>query len=413
MLEGQIIKFYRERQNMMQKDLGIGICSSTHISKIERGLTEVSKETIDLLSKRLCIEMETEINTYFDLDSLLKKWHESIILKLNAKAKSIKKQLEAISLLQMPVIYRSYTLVLTRYYLLIGLDHQAKSLIDEMEKWSDLSPYENSMLLHIKGINSLMNKNFYNAISYFQGIDLTYYNNQEYYYHLAVAYHSLNSRVMAYYYAEKSLRFFTEIRSITGMIEAEMLMLIQVEQDEYCESKDTEYQKLIEMAENFRLDHQKAILTHNLAYQKVCQGKYETASEYYKQSMDTSDTHTEIYLAALEGYIKALTQQGLKSTEELLKLAEKGIALSEELNETIFKHSFHLHKYKLQNVEEKYYYYLEKEAFPYFKKMAYGLLIEHYSIKLFDFHMEKGNVKEANQYATYLVEKYRKNDKFA
>ncbi|MEE6451684.1 helix-turn-helix transcriptional regulator [Gottfriedia acidiceleris] len=413
MLEGQIIKFYRERQNMMQKDLGMGICSSTHISKIERGLTEVSKETIDFLSKRLCIEMETEINTYNYLDSLLKKWHESIILKLKTKAKSIKKQLEAIPLLQIPVIYRSYTLVLTRYYLLMGLNHQAKALIDAMEKWSDLSPYENSMLLHIKGINGLMNKDFLKAISYFQGIDLTYYNNQEYYYHLAVAYHSLNSRVMAYYYAEKSLHFFTEIRCITRMIDAEMLMLIQVEQDEFYEPKETEYQRLIEMTENFGLDDQTATLTHNLAYQKVRQGEYGKASEYYHQSMDISDPHTETYLAALEGYIKALTNQGLKSTEKLLQLVGKGIALSEEINETVFKHSFHLHKYNLQNDQEKYFNYLEKEAFPYFKNMAYVLMIEHYSIKLFDFHMENGNVKEANQYAAYLVEKYRKNDKFA
>ncbi|MBB2481294.1 helix-turn-helix transcriptional regulator [Bacillus sp. APMAM] len=44
MLEGKIIKFYRESKGMTQKDLGDGICSNTHLSKIERGLTEVSKE---------------------------------------------------------------------------------------------------------------------------------------------------------------------------------------------------------------------------------------------------------------------------------------------------------------------------------------------------------------------------------
>jgi tetratricopeptide (TPR) repeat protein len=412
MLEGKIIKFYRECQKMMQKDLGIGICSSTHISKIERGLTEVSKETIDLLSQRLGIDMETEIETYIGIDSLLKKWHESIILKLNTKAESIKKQLEAVALLQMPDIYRSYTLVLTRYYLFIGQEHQAKSLIAEMDKWSDLSPYEKNMLLHIKGINRLINNEFNKAISYFQGIDPTCYNNQEYYYHLALAYHSLNSRVLAYFYAEKSLHFFTEIRSITRMIEAEMIMLGELEQDGFYEPQDTEYERLIELTENFGLDHHRAALTHNLAYLKVRQGDYEKASECYKQSMETSDPHTDIYLSALEGYIKALTNQGLKSTEELLQLAERGIALSEEINETIFKHYFHLHKYNLQNDQEQYYHYLEKEAFPYYKKMAHVLLFEHYSIKLFDYHMEKGNVEEANHYAALLVEKYRRNDKF-
>jgi len=413
MLEGQIIKFYRERQSMMQKDLGIGICSSTHISKIERGLTEVSKETINFLSKRLCIDMETEIKTYMGLDSLLKKWHESIILKMKRKAKRIKKQLEAIALLQMPVIYRSYTLVLTRYYLFIGQGHQATSLIAEMDKWSSLSLYEKYMLLHIKGINSLINKEFYKAISYFQGIDLTYYNNQEYYYHLAFAYHSLNSRVLAYYFAEKSLHFFTEVRSLTRMIEAEMLMMIQVERDELYDPKDTEYQRLIEMTENIGLDHQRAVLTHNLAYQKVRQGNYDKACEYYKQSMDIKDPHTALHIASLEGYINALTKQGSKSTEELLQLVETGIDLSEEITDPIYIHFFYLHKYNLQNEKELYYHYLEKEAFPYYQKMAHVRLFEHYAIKLFDYHMEKGNVEEANQYAAYLVEKHRRNDKFA
>ncbi|MEH7451143.1 helix-turn-helix transcriptional regulator [Gottfriedia acidiceleris] len=413
MLEGQIIKFYRERQNMMQKDLGIGICSSTHISKIERGLTEVSKETINLLSERLGIDMEIEIKTYNGIDSILKKWHESIILKLKTKAKNLKEQLEAIALLHMPDIYRSYTLILTRYYLLIGQGHQATSLIAEMDKWSDLPPYEKNMLLHIKGFNALINKEYYKAISYFQGIDLTYYNNQEYYYHLAFAYHSLNSRVLAYYFAEKSLSFFTEVRSFTRMIEAEMLMLVQVERDEFYDPKDIEYQRLIEMTENIGLDHQRAMLIHNLAYQKVRQGNYDKASEYYKQSMDIKDPNTALHIASLEGYINALSKQGLKSTEKLLQLVEKGIALSEEITEPIYLHFFYLHKYNLQKEKELYYHYLEKEAFPYYHKMAHVRLSEHYAIKLFDYHMEKGNVEEANQYAAHLVEKYRRNDKFA
>ncbi|MFY0762487.1 helix-turn-helix domain-containing protein [Metabacillus dongyingensis] len=41
---------------MKQSVLGYKICSISHISKIERGITEVSKETIDLLSIRLGIE---------------------------------------------------------------------------------------------------------------------------------------------------------------------------------------------------------------------------------------------------------------------------------------------------------------------------------------------------------------------
>jgi HTH-type transcriptional regulator, quorum sensing regulator NprR len=412
MLEGKIIKFYRERQNIKQKDLGKAICSTTHISKIERGLTEVSKETIQLLANRLGIDMQSEIETYLSLDSLLNKWHESIIMKHNAKAEDIKKQLENVALLQLPEINRLYTLILTRYYLLMNEVHLVKSLIHELDCCSDLSPYEKNMLLHIKGIDGLSNAKYYEAISLLQEIDPIYYNNPEYYYHLAVAYHSLNLRVLAYYYANKSLHFFTELRSFTRIIETETLMLIQVEQEEFYIPSDSEYQRLLEMTDNFNLDHQQAVLYHNYAYQQVRQGNYEKAAEYYKKSMDARDPLSSFYIGSLEGYLNALTKQRIKPNEELLQLANRGISLSEKHNNTTFKHFFHLHKYKLQNEIEKYYHYLEIEAFPYFNKMGYALVVEHYLVKLFDYHMENGNLEQANYYAKSIIEKYRKNHKF-
>ncbi|MGM0838054.1 MAG: helix-turn-helix domain-containing protein [Bacillota bacterium] len=407
MVEGKIIKFYRELQNMKQSVLGYGICSMSHISKIERGLTEVSKETIDLLSDRLGIDMKSEIEAYLSLDKLFKEWHESIIMKLNTKAESIKKQLENVALLKMPSIYRSYTLLLTRYYLLTGEFHLVNSLIKEMDCWSSLSPYEKNMLLHIKGIDLLYKEQYDKAISHLQEIDLTYYNNPEYYYHLAIAYHSLKLRVLAYYYFDKSLHFFTATRNFPLMIEVEMLMLIQVEQEQFFESG---YQRLIDISENSGLEHQRALLAHNLAYQHLRHGNYEKACEYYKQSIDSRDPLSKYYLVSLEGYLNASTKQGVKSIKELLQLAEKGKTLSEKLKDITYKHFFQLHIYNLQNEKEKYYDYLETNATPYFKKIGNGLLTEYYSIKLFDYHIEKGNNEKVIHYAKSLVEKLRNND---
>ncbi|MGA5690182.1 hypothetical protein [Cytobacillus pseudoceanisediminis] len=36
MYEGKIIKFYREKTKLTQQQLGEGICSDTHVSKIEK-----------------------------------------------------------------------------------------------------------------------------------------------------------------------------------------------------------------------------------------------------------------------------------------------------------------------------------------------------------------------------------------
>lgn len=410
MIQGKIIKFHRELQVLKQIDLGEGICSKTHISKIERGLTEVSEETIELLAKRLRIDMQSEMNTYLSLDLLLKEWHESIILKLNSKAESIKKQLESVSLLQLPDFYCSYKLILTRYYLLIGEGKLALSLIKEMDGYQDFTSYNQNMFLHIKGKFCLDYEKEYNkAISHLKKIDITYYNNPEYYYDLAIAYHCMDSHVLAYYYANKALQFFTAAHSFTRMIEAEMMMLIQVEQADYFDPKDSEFPRLIEMAESLGLNNQKAKLLHNYAYQQFRFGNYEKAVEYYGQVLKIRETTNSLYLVSLEGYLNASTKLGLKSDSDLMSLAKDGFSLANKLKDTMYKHYFQLHLYKLQNQQEKYYDYLEREAYPYFKEMGYGLASEHYEMKLLNYYMEKGKVNLANKYALSIVEKHQKN----
>lgn len=410
MIEGKIIKFHRERLGLKQADLGKGICSKTHISKIERGLTEVSNETIEELAKRLDIDMAEELKTYRGLDLLLKEWHEAIILKLTSKAKTIKKQLEAIVLLQTPDFHRSNMLILTKYYISIGEGDNAKSLIFEMNSWKDLTLFDQNMLLHIKGEYCLFHeKDYSKAIKYLKKIDLTYYNNPEYYYHLAVAYHHMDSRVLAYYYATKALHFFTTKHSFTRIIETEMLMLIQVEQEEYFDPKDSGYPRLIEMADSLGLTKQKIQLLHNFAYQQFRYGEYERAFTYYQQVIDIVKPSDAQYLLSLEGYLNAATKLEVLSKKELLAIAEEGLALAKQKNDAMSEHFFRLHLYKINRQEELYYQYLEKEMYPAIKKVGYGLASETYEIKLFDYYMEKGLIDKASHYAIPIMEKYRKN----
>ncbi|MEH7802743.1 helix-turn-helix transcriptional regulator, partial [Bacillus pumilus] len=49
---GQIIKLYRYKQNMTQSELAEGICSVSHLSKIENGSKEANQDTINLLLER-------------------------------------------------------------------------------------------------------------------------------------------------------------------------------------------------------------------------------------------------------------------------------------------------------------------------------------------------------------------------
>ncbi|ART75237.1 hypothetical protein B4U37_03895 [Sutcliffiella horikoshii] len=415
MLEGKIIKFYREFQGLKQKDLGDGICSSTHISKIERGLTEVSGETIDFLCKRLGIEMESEIKNYREIEQLLKEWQEAIVKKLKPRVESIKRQLQGFNLLHMQDFYHLYTLILARYYLFIGEARMADGLMEEISAWtdSDLTPYENNLLLHVKGVYHLNLKNNYvEALAYLKGINLEGYPNQEYYYDLAYAYHSLNSRVLAFFNANKALQYFTKIRSFSRIIEAEMLMVIQLEQSEDHPTLSQEYHRLIEMTEDYGLEHQKAMLYHNVAYLYLRNAEYQKASGFYKKSMDAREKSHPNYLGSLEGYVNALTKEGKTSKEKLLTLVEQGLDLSKASSSTTFIHIFKMHYFYLSHQTEKYYEYLEEEAFPYFKEKGYMLLVEHYGVVLFDYYMEKNDMERANRFAGPVINKFRRNNQF-
>ena len=413
MLEGKIIKFYRERKNMTQKELGDGICSGTHVSKIERGLTEVSQDTIQFLANRLEIDIEREMKTYTGLDLLLKKWEEAIIMKFDAKAENLKKQLEQIALLQIPDFYRSYTLLLTRYYLMTDERSKAEALIKEMDKWVDLSQRERNMLLHIKGIYGLQIKHDYSeAINLLKQVDSTYYNNSEYYYHMAVAYHSTNSRVLSYYYASKALAFFEKAHCYVRVIETEMLMLIQIEQDITSGPQNEKYHELIEMCENFGLEKQKSLLLHNFGYHSIRHENYEDACHYYQESMKLKDPATPNYLGSLEGYINASVLLGKESPKKLIALAEKGLKTAKDTGATTFVHFFQLHIYKLKKQEDHYFNYVETELYPFLKKLGYVLPAEHYEIRLFDYHFDNGNIEKANEYAKFIADKNRRKNHF-
>lgn len=94
MIEGKLIKFYREKAGLTQGQLCEGICSVTHLSKIERGITEYSEEITHLLSKRLKICLEDEFVRYQNLHQKLKLWHDTFVMQQHKETENLKNEIE-------------------------------------------------------------------------------------------------------------------------------------------------------------------------------------------------------------------------------------------------------------------------------------------------------------------------------
>jgi hypothetical protein len=114
----------------------------------------------------------------------------------------------------------------------------------------------------------------------------------------------------------------------------------------------------------------------------------------------------------LEGYINSLTKEGNTPKDELMKLVEEGLALCRNFSDTTFHHLFTMHYHSILAEEDKYYHYLENEAYPHFDKMGYVMTKEFYAVKLFDYYMSKNDMTNANRYAGSLVDKFRRDNQF-
>ncbi|XRG78624.1 helix-turn-helix transcriptional regulator [Rossellomorea sp. GAMAL-10_SWC] len=404
MYEGKIIKFYREKYKLTQEQLGKNICSVTHISKIECGQTKYAPEIINLLSKRLGIDMELEVASFMNIKQRLLHWHDVIIMQLSEEMNQINYEFEMEELIQISEYHDMYQLLRAKYFLTYNKCSEAFKIIKKIQKKEDkLAPYEQNLLKHILGIYYLARQEFTKVIQILKSIDNTVYKNPEYYYHLAVAYHTISAPVLAYYYAEKSHLFFKQINNYLRVIDAEMLMIIQVQGDTLEEEIINRFKNLIRSCELCNTPDRKAKVLHNLAYAYYRGKNFKEASKYYKASMSLKDTECSAYLLSLEGYIRSSYESNSFKLEELIQEAEVGLFTAKKNSYTLYVHLFKLLIYLLKSKEKEYYHYLNNRALPMFIKYGFTFLTERSKKELFNYYSRMNLNVQAMEIAQLIV----------
>ncbi|WP_088042554.1 helix-turn-helix domain-containing protein [Bacillus sp. EAC] len=409
MYEGKIIKFYRDKYRLTQEQLGKGICSITHISKIELGQTKYAPEIITLISERLGISMEMEIEKLINLKQRLFQWHDAIIMQLFEEMDQINNELEQEELIQISEYIHMYDLLRARYLLMKNNLSDTLKIINKIQGLEEkLTPFESNLLKHVSGIYYLEKQDYIKAIQILKVIQNKIYNNPEYYYHIAVAYHTIHSPVLAYYYAEKSNHYFKQINNYLRVIDAEMLMIIQVNDDGFYD--DEVYDEIINRLKNLitscdicNAPARKAKILHNLAYVYFQRKNYHLASKYFKESMSLKAKESPFYLLSLEGFIRSSFVGELTSADELIQNAEEGLIFSINTNQLLYIHLFKLLIYLLKSEEKKYHQYLLNKAIPMYKKFGFNYLIKRSKKELFNYYSKKNLGDKALEMAQLLI----------
>ena len=405
MIEGQIIKFYREKEGWTQSKLVQGICSVTHLSKIERGITEYSHEITTLLAKRLDINIEKEVRNYHQIHQKLIDWHEAMIMQRTENVERLKMEIEYEPLKDCSDFLNQYLLLHARYHLFKLQTDQAYQLLTTIPGQEvQLTTYEQSLCKHIWGIYYFLTGQFIQCIEVLKSINQDQYNHQEYFYHLAIAYHSIHSNITSYYYAEKALHYFRKTLNMLRIIDTETIMIVQLNTRELHDFEETKqkYETLLKTCDTCHSMDRKVKLINNFAFEHFRRKMYREASILYEEAIKLINKEDPMYLICLEGYVQACYKGKLLSDKMLLELANEGLQLAEEQHNKKESICFTLHIYSIQEDHEGYYHFLETKALPHIRESGETIFIDHYEKKLFQYYLQKGRTADALELAAAM-----------
>ncbi|MDM5317067.1 helix-turn-helix transcriptional regulator [Fictibacillus sp. b24] len=408
MKEGLIIKLYRERAGLTQTQLGEGICSVTHISKIERGITQYSSEIISLICGRLNIDLNQEMEQYELLEKKLHEWLEVMVKQQLGELETLKEEIENNAYIHLSEVQNSYRILLARYLLTKGNMQKGKEILDSCQQQLGLlDRYEKHLLEHTLGIFYINIGKIKEAIRHLTNINPIEYNNHEFYYHLASAYHMIQAKVKAYHYGNLALSYFRTTNNFKRMLDTETLMLIQMGYNDVYHFEDTveRYHALIKSCKTYQEDVKVVNLWHNLGVDFAAKHLYEEARVAYEKALEGCLMHSlpHIELGARRGIVHCSIHLGDTEKTVLRNHIQLGRKLAKRLNNETYLLVFHLLEIMLiHSQSEAYYHYLETTFLPHLQETGQESLLMIYEKEIFHYYRKSSQYEKAAE----LADKY-------
>lgn len=407
---GKIIKYNRKIKHLTQESVCHGICSVTHMSKIENDITHVADEIIQLICDRLGINLMEEMKKIEDLEDRIKQFHVSLIWKdtsnMHSYAKELSKQKE---LLKHTHLYNQYLICLARYEMFNGKMRQAFSKLKKLfHNTSKFPQYEKDLTAHHFGIYYLLNANNEKALYYLKLTSDSYRESSpEFYYHYSLAFSNLESKALASYYSEKALKTFKEQHNMEKVLETEMLRINQLSGHTEDERNFiiNQYLELLRLTELFRKNHPLIPkILHNLGYEYLEKGHFDIAVSYFQKSMKLKPIGDPYYLSSYFSFINCLIYKQAIPVDTILQNIEDGYQIADKQKDEKYKLLFTYQKLQLLKKENEILTHLTKELLPFFNKTDNHTLYKIYGKVAFDLCFKQKKMRQAAAIAKKMLD---------
>ncbi|MDQ0975033.1 transcriptional regulator with XRE-family HTH domain [Neobacillus niacini] len=309
---GKVIYYHRRKQNKTQEQLCQGICSVTHLSKIENNVKEANPKTLQLLCDRLQISLEDENKKSELVKHKLDMFYDAIERLHQDKATILYKELqeykEYVHCTDMIYLYELYML---RYYLLLHDFSVFEESSRGIHKYiSKFSPFEAYIWDLLQGIYYGKKEQFPQALLFLSRAENKAEEYQakitEYYYFRSALHGHLSHYSLSIHYAYKALHVFQQTNNLLRMVHVKMILAVNfIHIGEFEKGKEM-LVHILSDAEMLQDTETKALSLHNLGFLYYRQGNLEESLNYYSQALQHKEKNSASYYITISYLAEAL-----------------------------------------------------------------------------------------------------------
>ena len=327
---GKVIYYHRRKQNKTQEQLCQGICSVTHLSKIENNVKEANQKTLQLLCERLQISIEEENKKSELVRHKLDLFYETMERLHQEKAAILYKELleykEYVHCTDMIYLYELYML---RYYLLLhdfsAFEESSRGIHNYISKFS---PFEEYVWDLLQAIYYGKKEQFPQALLFLSRIENKAEEYlakiSEYLYFRSALHGHLCHYSLSIHYAYKALQVFQQTNNLVRLVHVKMILAVNfIHIGEFDKGKEL-LVHILSDAEMLQDTETKALSLHNLGFLYYRKGNIEESLDYYSQALLHKEKNSASYYITISYLAEALISfsQNEKAAELLSEVLE-------------------------------------------------------------------------------------------
>lgn len=396
---GRLIKYHRQQQGLKQDDVAVGICTPSYLSRIENGVVIAEQAVYEMLLARLGIDLVREKEQLTTKRSLL----ETIYGKLLSNETLTQNELSRLESFQTEIFQQEIDLlaglVYSRYLLSIDALKEARELLIKIEPfitWHQdrvtqmyIGTTTYAYLCYLEFQEIILREEQQQVSNYMK--TASRFEQANYFYHLAFAYHRYYSFQQALYYIGIATQIFShqykplfqlKLYSMKGVI-LNALHRFQEALVEFEAGQD-----LLRNVPAIQTPRQWSSLYNNIAYCYECQGLFKEAMSHYEQANSFEED-----LHAVINWMRASYQQGDEETLNKLFIKyprERFKVLHHQYQRRLLQYA-NERNFTLTKLKD-----LEELVFPYFKQQEYYSLTLYYAPLWATFYEELHAYKQAS-----------------